>query len=273
MEKAKQKEISIITPTFNSEKYLQECLDSVRNQNGEFQLQHIIVDGSSKDNTMRILRDYSDSVDYEVKIISGKDKNMYDAINKGMKHVKGDIWACLNSDDMYLPNTLAIVVDFFKKNPEIEAAYGIYDAIDSGGRFLYRRFLPRFRLKNLIDLKGSAIMPQPTTFMRKRVINKVGYFNINYNFASDYDYQIRMGSNCNVRRLKKVLTKFRKHSGTITSRESSQRKESDSISEKYSKGRSIINRRIIGLIKLYLINMRIINIPFIFRKIIGKKGY
>lgn len=263
--------ISIITPTYNSEKLIGSCLDSIRKQQGNFKIQHIIVDGNSEDKTIDIIKDYKESVNYDVKIIVGRDKNMYDAINKGIKYIKGEVWACLNSDDIYLPYTLNNVTELFKKNKDVEIIYGLYDAIDVNDNFLYRRFLPEFNLDKLIRMGCSAIMPQPTTFMRKNVMAKVDYFDIKYDYASDYDYQIRLGKKCKVLRIKDVLTKFRKHSRSISLRENNQVGESIQISKNYAT-KSYSNLRIkLDWVQFYLLHLRIINFPFIIYSILKKK--
>lgn len=98
--------ISIITPTYNSEKYLEKCILSILQQ-GCCEYEHIIVDGGSTDGTLSIIRKYEKL--YPMKWISEKDNGMYDAIAKGFKLASGDIFCWLNSDDMYMPWTLRAV--------------------------------------------------------------------------------------------------------------------------------------------------------------------
>ncbi len=104
--------ISIVTPTYNSEKYLEECILSIKNQKFT-DYEHIIVDGKSSDRTLDIIKKYDGT--YPMRWISEKDKGMYDAISKGFKIAKGDIFCWLNSDDMYMPWTLAAVDAVIKK--------------------------------------------------------------------------------------------------------------------------------------------------------------
>ena len=108
--------ISIVTPTFNSEEYLETCILSIRNQHYE-NLEHIIVDGGSTDSTLEIIRKYE--LDYPLRWISEPDDGMYDAINKGFSMSSGDILAWLNSDDFYFPWTCEVVAGtFYKKGIE-----------------------------------------------------------------------------------------------------------------------------------------------------------
>ena len=92
--------ISIITATYNSEKTLKDTLESVLKQTYT-NYEHIIVDGDSKDNTMKIVKTYEEKYQGKLRYISEKDSGIYDAMNKGIKMATGDIIGILNSDDIY----------------------------------------------------------------------------------------------------------------------------------------------------------------------------
>ena len=105
--------ISIITVVLNNEKYFQECLDSLHSQNYQ-NYEHIVVDGGSTDDTIKIIKKNEDKIDYW---ISEQDKGIYDGFNKGMSLARGEYIGFLNSDDKFYNNkTLNYVVDEFKKN-------------------------------------------------------------------------------------------------------------------------------------------------------------
>ena len=108
--------ISIITPTLNSEKSIAFTLNSVFNQTFK-NFEHIILDGGSTDNTLNIIKEYEDKIDYWC---SKKDSGIYDAFNNGMKLAKGDYIGFLNSDDVYTHNALEILNTYIKKNPSID---------------------------------------------------------------------------------------------------------------------------------------------------------
>ena len=113
--------ISIITVVLNNEKYFQECLDSLHSQNYQ-NYEHIVVDGGSTDDTIKIIKKNEDKIDYW---ISEKDKGIYDGFNKGMSLAKGEYVGFLNSDDIFYSNkTLNYVVDEFKKNKELDFIFG-----------------------------------------------------------------------------------------------------------------------------------------------------
>lgn len=229
--------VSIITPSLNSERYIAHNLKSVHlDQTGDFSIEHIIVDGNSSDKTVEIVENFKLEHGADIKIIQGKDKNMYDAINKGLKAMKGDIWACLNTDDLYYPGIINLVVNQFSKDPELDVVYGFPDMIDENGKFIHTLYLPKFNLEFLV-LRGYCLtILQPASFLHRKVLKKVGYFDINYRYASDYDYFIRTGSKCKMKLIETSFTQFRQHSDSITCSQKTrdiQTEETLSISEKY----------------------------------------
>jgi glycosyltransferase involved in cell wall biosynthesis len=112
----KNYKISIITVTKNSENFLEECILSLDKQSYR-NYEHIIIDGHSTDNTINIIKKYKDKVAYWV---SEKDEGLYDAMNKGIKKCSGDIIGILNSDDIYYPQALSIVSEYFNLNKKLE---------------------------------------------------------------------------------------------------------------------------------------------------------
>ena len=92
--------VSIVTACYNSEKYIEDCIKSIMRQTYD-NVEHIIVDGGSTDGTLDIIKKYENQ--YNMRWISEKDNGMYDAITKGFRMASGEIYAWLNSDDMYMP--------------------------------------------------------------------------------------------------------------------------------------------------------------------------
>lgn len=256
----KQKmKISIITPSLNSEKFIETALKSIHlSQSGDFSIEHIIVDGGSTDQTINIINSFKEKNAANIILLQGKDKNMYDAINKGLKKMSGNIWACLNTDDQYFPGILAEVVKEFKRSPEIEVVYGEMEYVSENGKILYSEKLPSFSLRNLILAKGSFGIHQPAMFLRKSVISKVGLFDTNYNYASDYDYLIKVGNTCNMSVLNKKMTRFRIHEESLSSSKNIRARfigETKEISGKYVKKFEISKRNILFYAELYLNQM------------------
>ena len=112
--------ISLITTTYNSEKYLEETLKSIFNQKYQ-NFEIIIIDGGSKDKTIKIINKYEKKIDYW---ISEKDKGIYDAFNKGLKLARGHLIGMVNSDDILKPNALKILVQYYNKYPNKDFFFG-----------------------------------------------------------------------------------------------------------------------------------------------------
>jgi glycosyltransferase involved in cell wall biosynthesis len=263
--------ISVITPSLNSEKFLKYHLESVHlQQKGDFSVEQIIVDGNSKDRTVDIIEAFKQEYGANITLIQGKDRNMYDAINKGLRSMSGDVWTCLNTDDLYYPGIFELVTHEFINTPSIDVVYGYPDKVDENENFLHTLYLPEFDLEYLV-LKGFCLtILQPASFLRKRVLDKVGYFDIDYKYASDYDYFIRVGATCNLKLVKKSFTKFRQHPESITCSKdtgSFQSAESLEISQIYMEKFGINSRSLfVDNLKFYCMQMNPKNSKYLLRR-------
>src|SRR6266850_561949 len=112
--------ISIVTPSFNQGRFLEETILSVLNQ-GYPNLEYILIDGGSSDQSLEVIRRYEEHLAYW---ISEKDRGQVDAINKGLNRSSGDIFAFINSDDVYLPGTFAAVAEYFEADSRREWVCG-----------------------------------------------------------------------------------------------------------------------------------------------------
>ncbi len=178
--------VSIITVTLNSGKYLTDCIQSVQKQQyGD--IEHIIVDGKSTDNTLQIIRAHESHL---AKWISESDRGMYDAINKGIAMATGDIIGILNSDDIFASeNVIGNIVQCFK-NENTDSVYGdlVYVKPSNTNKVFrlwkgvpYKRF--RFNL---------GWMPaHPTFYMKRSLIEKFGPYENHYYSAADYEFMAR----------------------------------------------------------------------------------
>lgn len=268
----KKMKISIITPSFNSEEYILNNLKSVHlNQKGDFLIEQIIVDGGSQDKTVDIVNTFRNSHKADIKIITGKDKSMYDAINKGLKAMSGDIWACLNTDDEYNPDIFLLVVEEFRKNRDIDVVYGYLDIVNEDRKFQYTSYLLKFDLDFLVLSRGCRCINQPATFLRKAVVDKVGYFDLAYRYASDYDYLIRVGRHCNVKRINKSFTKFMIRTSSLscgTGSKTTLENEAKTISNFYVDKYGIKPKNLyIPYLSFCLNHIRLGNFPYIFKKL------
>jgi len=182
--------ISIIIPTFNSEKTLKDTLESIEKQTYK-NLEVIIIDGLSKDNTLNIAKKYSDKID--LKIISEKDNGLYDAMNKGVRQASGDIVHILNSDDYYTKDSvLETIVNVFTKNKETEMLYGDIEYFDKDNKKNITRTWKTGEYSD-IKLNGGWIIPHPALFLRRSLYERVdNIFNTRLKIAADYEFILRL---------------------------------------------------------------------------------
>lgn len=191
---------SIITPSYNSGKYLSETIESVISQKGDFEIEYTIADGGSTDNSVEVMKKYDRILKdgkWPVKclgitysLVSEKDKGQSDAINKGLKKSHGDVVAYLNSDDMYLERTIQRAAEFFSENEDVDILYGDCRVVNAEGRTIS---IWRSRGFNLIDELCRNFIFQPTVFIRRRVLDRVGYFDEALHYVMDIDYWYRAG--------------------------------------------------------------------------------
>ena len=178
--------ISIITPSYNQAEFLEATILSVLNQNYP-NLEYIIIDGGSTDESVEIIKKYEKYLAYWV---SEKDNGQYDAMNKGFRIAKGDIMAWQNSDDIYLPNTFFQVAKIFDSNPAADLILGNVYLIDSNDNIKNElRFIP-FSLEHLLYVGWN--LSSQAAFWSNSVMNKIGYFR-NLYVLFDFDWFIRLG--------------------------------------------------------------------------------
>lgn len=178
--------ISIITATYNSASTIKECIESVNAQTYK-NIEHIIIDGASKDNTLEIINNLPNRV---TKIVSEPDKGIYDAMNKGIKAATGDVIGILNSDDFFTSdNIIEIVVENFK-NCDIDALYGDVHFVNPDDITKSVRYYSSAIFKP--SLFRFGFMPaHPSFYMKRECYEKYGLYSLDYKIASDYDLLIR----------------------------------------------------------------------------------
>jgi len=208
--KEKFPKISIITPSFNQGQFIDETIQSVLNQKYP-NLEYIVVDGGSTDNTLAILKKY----ERKLKWISEKDKGQSDGINKGFKMATGDIIAWLNSDDYYLPGTLHEVAHFFIKNTKAQWVTGDYKIINAEGKEIQKYIMWYKRLLRLFPTFGmlsfANYIAQPSTFWKKSILKTIGYLNLDLHYTMDYEYWLRIMKRFPLYVVNKNLSAFRIH--------------------------------------------------------------
>jgi glycosyltransferase involved in cell wall biosynthesis len=200
--------VSIVTPSYNQGRYIEETIHSVLNQNYP-KLEYIVVDGGSSDHTVEILKKYEGRLTW----ISEKDRGQADAINKGFRMAKGEIVAWLNSDDTYLPGAVPQAVRYFEAHPEVGMLYGEGYHIDEDGDLIERYYTEPFDYQRLSEV---CFICQPTVFLRAEVIRAVGPLDITLDYCMDYEYWMRIAKRFRIGYLGAYLANSRLHVDTKT---------------------------------------------------------
>lgn len=200
--------VSIITQVLNGIKYLEACLQSVLNQSYPY-IEHILVDGCSTDGTVEMLASYQAKYPDRIRFISEPDKGAEEAFNKGLVMAKGEILGWLGSDDVYEPNAIQIVVEFFRANPDACFVFGDCNNINEKGEIVGKYPTKDFNLEETIN--NSCHIPAPSAFYKREVIEKVGGVDTSGRTNSDVDYWIRVGKVFPIHRIEKTLSNFRAH--------------------------------------------------------------
>ena len=174
--------ISIITPSYNQGQFIEATILSVLNQNYK-NIEYILVDGGSTDNTMEIVNRYRDRIDI---VISEKDKGQSDAINKGFKLSTGTLAGWINSDDVFYPDCIEKIVELYRQHPNGSIYYHSFnECIDKYGNKLktYQHIIPN--KEHLLKVNYDVI--QQGSFYSTEMLRKVNYLNINNHYCMDLD--------------------------------------------------------------------------------------
>jgi len=229
----RQPRISIVTPSFNQAQFLEETILSVLHQRYDA-LEYIIIDGGSTDGSVDIIRRYEHQLTYWV---SEKDRGQVHAINKGVEQATGDIFAYINSDDVYLPGTFAAVAKYFEKYPEREWVCG--DTIMFGEGYatkLLQTVLPKSAAQCLSWAYKAA---QPGHFWKRELVE--GGFDESWRYVFDHDLYVRLlltGHRCEHIPLPFAGYRLHRRSKTVA--------ESSCFEEEFDRSAELYERRLEG---------------------------
>lgn len=240
--------ISVITPCFNSERYIEETIESVLSQKGNFDIEYIIVDGGSTDKTAFILKRYKESIESEkfpikcnkvrMSWLSEKDNGMYDALSKGLKLVTGDIIAYINSDDFYLPNAFSTVAEIFERYPDVEWVTGMITRYNERGQIIDCQLPFKFDRASIQKGICGTILPfiqQESTFWRKELVNDLDLNMLKkHKFAGDFYMWYTFSKNTDLYIIYSCLGGFRFRPGQLSKQREKYFNEFHSIAEKKS---------------------------------------
>lgn len=205
--------ISIITPSLNQARFLPRTLASVRSQlqaaEGEFELEHIVIDGCSTDGTLELLRASGPGVRW----VSEPDNGQADALNKGLALATGEVIGWLNSDDVYEPGALAAVAGVLAVEPATQWVYGRVRIIDENDHEI-RRWITRYKDRRMRRFSYEKLLAenwisQMGVFWRRSAGAEVGCFRPELRYCMDYDYWLRLGVRWPGRFIGRPLAAFR----------------------------------------------------------------
>lgn len=220
--------ISIITPSLNSERFIEDTLRSIwGSTNGGRQIEHIVVDGESTDGTAGIVGSYPS------RLISGRDGGMYEAINKGLTAATGEIFGYVNSDDELTPGALERVARAFAANPDKNWLVAPMILIDGDGNALATLRPPRWLSPTRFRALGWNCFPQPSTFFRTEFArNELGGFDTSYRFVGDWDFFLRALDRGRPIYVSQPLSRFRLHDTNLSRQRTDMRADARPMNEK-----------------------------------------
>jgi glycosyltransferase involved in cell wall biosynthesis len=204
--------VSIVTPSYNQGNFIEDTILSVKNQDYP-NIEHIIVDGGSADNTLEILRKYEN--EYNLRWISEPDEGQSDAVNKGFEMAKGETIGWLNSDDVYFDKgVIPYVVEQFKKFPEADVIHGDNVLINKDNLILkVRHAFPWFSYNRLLR---TNLIIQSATFYKTSVVQS-NELDVDLDLVMDYEYWLRIArAGLRFKRVNKILSANRIHSAAKT---------------------------------------------------------
>lgn len=197
--------VSIVTPSYNQARYLEETIQSVLGQDYP-NLEYLIVDGSSTDGSREIIERYQDQLAWWV---SEPDRGQTDAINKGFARARGEVFAWLNSDDTYEPGAIAEAVAYLQAHPEVGMVYGDANLIDENGARIGKFPARQTDYRRL--RRGYVHIPQQAAFFRASLWQEVGPLDDTFYFAMDYDLWVRIARRAPLRYQPRTWANFRLH--------------------------------------------------------------
>ena len=209
--------VSIITPCYNSARFITECVESVLTQDYPY-VEHIIQDGDSNDGTKEILERYSAKYPEKIKVVSEPDKGQSDGLHKALQRSKGDAILVLNADDALMPYACSWAVENMEKYPEVGVIYGDVYLMDKQSDILEIYPAPRpYDFKKLLCVE--SVIPAQAAFIRRSHFEKVGFYaDSTLDTCPDYEMLVRIGLKFPMKHVFGVVTKYRKYFRVLDSK-------------------------------------------------------
>jgi glycosyltransferase involved in cell wall biosynthesis len=201
--------VSVITPAYNRANYLVETMESVLTQDYS-NIEYIVLDDGSKDNTKEILDNYSGRIKWSSHSNIGETRT----VNKGLELAKGEIIAIVNSDDPLLPSAISTAVAFMQAHPEIVVAYPDWVKIGPNSEIIEQVQVPEYDYNYMVRRHHCIV--GPGAFIRRRAIKLIGFRDPEFKYVADFDYWLRLGMYGDFARIPHILATFRVHSDSAS---------------------------------------------------------
>lgn len=195
--------VSIITPSYNQGQFLEHTIRSVLSQEYP-DIEYIVIDGGSTDDSLDIIKRYSDKITYWT---SRKDNGQVEAINEGFKRATGEYVAWLNSDDLYLPGCIQTAVLALQANPQAAMVFGNVEVVNERGKRLGMFRPVSYRFEDFLTYK--IIIPQQAAFFRRNILDEIGALNPGLHFALDHEFFLRIGERYPIVGISDVIAQYR----------------------------------------------------------------
>jgi len=206
--------ISVITPVYNGEQFIESCIKNMIEQNCS-DMEHIIVDGGSSDRTVEIIKRYSDQYPH-IRWISEKDQGQSDAMNKGIRMAKGEIIGMLNVDDFYEPDAINKAVELFQGLSKPSFLVGNCNILEKQDRIKFVNKPSNLNFIDLISLKNQFPLNPSAYFYHKELHQKIGYYPIDEHYMMDLDFILKAVRNANTKYVDELWGNHRQIEGTKT---------------------------------------------------------
>jgi glycosyltransferase involved in cell wall biosynthesis len=222
--------LTVVTPSYNQAAFIDETIRSVLTQAGDFEIEYLVMDGGSTDGSADIIRAYAERVasgEWDVRCagltmewVSQRDGGQSDAINQGLRRATGQILSYINSDDAYLPGAFEQIARAFAADPEADFVFGDGDVIGAQGELQWEWLSRPYNQKVMTSYHFlwndfTNYIMQQATFWRRRVHERIGYFDEAFHFAMDAEYWIRAAqAGLRLVHLPRKLAAFRLIAGT-----------------------------------------------------------
>jgi len=242
--------ITVVTPNYNQGAYIEETIRSVLNQNYP-NLEYIIMDGGSTDNSIEIIRKYEKKLYYWE---SEKDFGMYDAINKGFSRSSGEIMCWINSDDVLWEGSLFYVAEVFKSKMKIQWLQGYPSVIDENGKLVSQRdpVYSKYHFYLFRYIRNFSFIQQESTFWSRRLWEKAGSsLNLDLSLAADFELWMRFFEIEKLYCTKQQLGAFRIREGQKSSDQETYLKQAKLAVDHHIKTKNFWERFIIKFFKLF----------------------